>query len=98
MAKLDPEVVKFLKAGIELVLSQPREYLERFAKFLSYLGIEPELEAILAFIAGDMYGTADLLYLRKYGRHMTDEEKLELLDFLAKELSKIRQSSSEIRK
>jgi len=48
------------------------------------------LEAIIAFVAGDMYGTADVLYMKKYGRHMTNEEKLELLDFLAEKLQEIR--------
>jgi len=92
MVELDPEVKEFLEAGVKLILRHPRKYLQEFTKFLLHFKLRSETESILAFIAGDMYGTADVLYMRKYGRPMLDEEKLQLLNFIANELQKIRQT------
>jgi len=94
MVELDPEIKEFLEAGVKLILRHPRKYLQEFTKFLLHFKVRPEIENILAFIAGDMYGTADTLYMRKYGRPMLDEEKVQLLNFIANELRKVRQTFS----
>lgn len=90
--ELEDDIRVAVEKEIDKFLKEPKEYENAFRNILTAQGIEPNLETVLSYLTGVLYGFADGLYLEKYRRPMTLEEGEELMSLLRRRAFEIRES------
>jgi len=77
---------------IDSMLKTPKRTERTFRYALKSQGIQPNLETLLAFLAGDLYGYVWGLYIHKYKRMLNQDENNELIDLLKRRAFELREA------
>ena len=88
---LDSDVRLAVEKNIDEILKDPEGFLKTFQMALWEMGIQPNLEAILAHITGHLIGIANGVNLIKHERLLTPSELKELADILRRRAWEMRQ-------
>ena len=85
------------RAGVEytvdMIIKEPKEFENQFSDVLRQQGIEPNLETVLSFFTGMMYGFVVSYYSAKFNRSsLTQEERSGLIELLKRRAFEIRQA------
>jgi hypothetical protein len=89
---LDEEVRARVEQVIDDHLKDPIGIEDYYKGILIAQGIEPNLETILAFIAGNFLGLANALYIVKFMRRMNNEEKNAFIELMKRRAYELREA------
>ena len=92
MSGLDRDARIILEDEIDRVLKEPQTIERGYSMFLQAVGIDSELDSILSFIAGVIYGRTADLYMLKYKRWPSQQELNEFIPLLKRRVSELRES------
>ena len=92
MSTLDPELRSAIETIIDNIISHPKEYEDFFAKTLEYLNINSDLEKILAFIVGCIWGEINLAYRSRYSTGISISQQVEILNILKRRANEIKEA------
>jgi len=92
MADFLKEARLSIEKNFDAIIKDPRLSEEKFSAILRIQGIEPNLEALLSFISGMLFGTTDAMYVIMKNRHMNYEEVIEFNKLLKRRAWEMRQA------
>ena len=92
MSGLDRDARIILEDEIDRVLKEPQTIERAYKTFLEAIGIEPELDALLGFIIGVVYGRTADLYALKYKRWPSQKEISEFMPLLRRRVAELKES------
>ncbi|MFH0748674.1 MAG: hypothetical protein V1915_01975 [Candidatus Bathyarchaeota archaeon] len=92
MVGLDEDVRTVVEKNVDSIIKDPEKSEKRFSLFLTIQGIEHNLETILSFINGLLFGMANDMNVVKNHRSIeSEEEVLELMNLLKRRAWEMRQ-------
>lgn len=94
---MDEKVRRIIESNIDTFLKYPKETEKGIKEYLKKQGIEPNLETILAYLTGMMFGLIEGHYRTLYGRGQTRDEEKDVLDILKRRAMELRYSFIETR-
>ena len=97
MTYLDDSIRTMIEKMIDSWMKDPKVTEETYRFILEKQGIEPNLETVLSFIAGIIYGASDGAYAVKYERLMNVVERKELIELMNIIIFEIRQALASTR-
>ena len=89
---MDKDARVVLETNIDYVLKDPSGWEKTVKYSLSQSGIEADLEQVLAFTAGDLFGIFYLFIMQKMNRKPTPKEFDEFSDIMKRRAWEIRQA------
>ncbi|MEM2111738.1 MAG: hypothetical protein QXX08_07660 [Candidatus Bathyarchaeia archaeon] len=92
MTGLDRDARMILEDEIDRALKEPQTIERAYKIFLRAIGIEPELDTILSFMVGVVYGRTADIYALKYKRWPSQEELSEFIPLLKRRVAELRES------
>lgn len=90
MVELDEDVRMWLEKEVDKVIKDPKRIEGFYSVILKGQGIEPNLETLLSFLTGALTGYIQAMYVAKYDREPTSEERLELVKLLKRRAFEMR--------
>lgn len=91
MKDLDPDERSLLEEAIDKILKNPEKTEEDVRWVLRTQGIEPNLETVLSFITGVIYGGLSIFHQFKYKRDLNPDEQAESIQLLKRRAFEMRQ-------
>jgi len=92
MGKLDDEIRIALEKNIDSILKDPEDHEKTWRSMLIGQGIEPNLETVLSFLIGDLYGLVWGYYIFRHARDMNIEEHKDLIAVLRRRAFELREA------
>jgi hypothetical protein len=92
MSGLDNDARIAVEGNTDSIINDAKKAEEAFTLLLSSQRIEPDLETILSFIIGYLYGIVTEIYVFKHQRILESEEIIELNNLLKRRAGKIREA------
>ncbi len=93
MAGLEEDVRAAVEKNVESIIKNPKKAETMFSLFLTAQGIEPNLETILSFINGLLFGMTNDMTVIKYHRSLESEEEIiEIVNLLKRRAWEMRQA------
>jgi len=89
---LDPPLRVALEEAFDSFIREPKKYEKGFSTLLRMVGIEPNLDSILSFISGCMYGCMIAYYRNSYRRSPTKEEYRAFNEWIKRRAWELRQA------
>lgn len=91
MPALDTGARSMLEEMVDSILKRPKDTESGFRSYLKAIGIEADLEAVLSFIAGYLYGSLRAWTGVSYRRAPNAEELNEFISLIRRRASEIRE-------
>jgi len=92
MGDLDNDARIAVEKSTDKMIKDAKNIDENYKSILIAQGIEPNLETLLSFINGFIFGIVSGIYLFKHKRALNSEETIELINLLKKRTFKLRQA------
>ena len=92
MVDLDNDARIAVERSIDTMIKDAKNIDENYKGILIAQGIEPNLETLLSFINGFIFGIVNGIYLLKYKRVLISEETIELVNLLKRRGWELRQA------
>jgi len=89
---LDPPLRAALEEAFDDFIREPKEYEKAYSILLRMQGIEPNLDSILSFISGYMYGCIIAYYKFIQDRKPTQEEIRNFFELMKRRAWQLRQA------
>ena len=89
---MDKTLRVYLEEAFDKFIREPKEYEKAYSILLRMQGIEPNLDAILSFISGYMYGCMIAYYIFTYDRKPTPEEDRAFHELMKRRAWELRQA------
>lgn len=81
-----------IERTIDRILKDPKEMEKNIRWALGAQGIEPNLETVLSFITGTVWGGVCVFLHFRYNRTMNSDEQEELIELLQRRAFELRQA------
>lgn len=92
MLELDNEARVAVEKNVDAIIMDAQLMEEAFIHTLSMQGIEPNLETLLSFICGGLYGLINGIYHVKHGRSLSSDEAKEVDQLIKRRAWEVRQA------
>ena len=89
---LDDALRLLIEKHIDGVLRNPEDLLGAISRNLTSQEIEPKLDVIISHYSGFLYGRAFAYIRRNYNRVITDEERADFNELMARRAMEIREA------
>ena len=86
MTVLDDDARIAVERAIDELIEEPKETEDEVHLILIAQGIEPNLEAVLSYLTGMLFGLISGFYFSKYHRDLNQDEQNELIECLKEDL------------
>ena len=94
---IDREIRDFIESQIDAVLNDPAE-IEIYTKvLLKVTGVKPNVDTVLSFILGMIWGACDMLVRDKYKRAPTSEDFAGIIPLMNRRLNELRDAFMNLR-
>jgi hypothetical protein len=92
MMEFDSEARVAVEQNVDAIIMDALIMEEAFSYTLSMQGIEPNLETLLSFICGGLYGLINGIYHVKHGRSLNSDEAKEVDKLIKRRAWEVRQA------